>query len=95
MKQNAMLAICVLRGLPLQHLWDFLKETFSLKKTAIIDMLGQELYDIGIDLSNQTDPEEFSEELLQMDGIRKVMSGEETDVYISNIEVYLTVCRRF
>lgn len=94
-KQNGMIAICI-AGVTFATLMGFLlKDTFALKKTNILYMLGQELSDIGLDLAEQTDPEEFSKELMKMEGIRKVIYGEETMVYIGSQEVYLTVYEDF
>lgn len=94
-RQNAMMAICI-AGVTFATLMGFLlKDTFAFNKSNILYILGQELSDIGINLAEQTDPEEFSKELLKMHGIRKVISGEETIVYMGSQEIHLTVYENF
>lgn len=94
-RQNGMIAVCI-AGVTFATLMGFLlKDTLALKKTNILYMLGQELSDIGVDLAEQTDPEDFSKELMKVEGVRKVIYGEETMVYIRNQEVYLTVYEDF
>ncbi|MDD5934456.1 MAG: ABC transporter permease [Clostridiales bacterium] len=85
-KQNIMFTLVLACSTFVVSLMIIVYINFATDRTMMFQMLGMELSDVQVEVTKQTDIMEFSEELLQMEEVRKTNLSDLLAVTVDDIE---------